>query len=546
MAEKLQSINQWGDIERESFEHAFYGATNLQILATDTPNLTKVTSMYGMFYNATNLTGNFSGWDTSNVQSMSYLFYNATNFNRPLTNWKFTKLIDAKYMFSYANAFNQNLSSWDMSGVTDFSYMFYFSLAFNGEVSHRDTNKVQNMSFMFYNAANFNQDLSSRNVEGISSTSNMQYMLYNTALSTYNYNAILDTRSQQNILSGMIDFEIGSTYGGEGCISNALAGINGHDFLMQSKGRRISDIGLEWRCNPGRPFITTRKTTSSNDTITIPTTSTRTPYNFDIDRGDGTTGSYMGEEPTVNHTYGRKGIYQIKISGIFPRIYFDGNFTMAQKLQSIDQRGDIVWESMALAFYRATHLQVLATDAPNLSNVISTAYMFYEATNLSGNFSQWDTSTLQDMSYMFYNATHFDQDLSQRNIEGINAPSGLQYIFLDTALSTYNYNAILDSRSKQDVLNDIYDFNIRSTYGGACAGISNAAAGIAGRTFLEQTKGRMISDAGLKQCNTYSGRPFITTREIFDDTALVSFIPSTKEYYNVLIDWGDGTLVEYP
>jgi surface protein len=163
-AVKLRSIDQWGDIEWTSMDGAFGYATGLNIKATDTPDLSKVTSMYHMFYYTTNLTGNFSGWDTSKVENMSYMFYNATNFD-------------------------QDLSS-------------------------RDTSKVTNMYYMFYNASGFNQDLSSRNVEGISSSSNMQRMFQNAGLSTYNYNAILDSRSKQNVRSDITNFVVSSSYGG--------------------------------------------------------------------------------------------------------------------------------------------------------------------------------------------------------------------------------------------------------------------------------------------------------------------------------------------
>ena len=56
---------------------AFRGATNLSILAKDDPNTSNVTSMHAMFYGATNLTGNFTGWDTRNVTDMSYMFATA-------------------------------------------------------------------------------------------------------------------------------------------------------------------------------------------------------------------------------------------------------------------------------------------------------------------------------------------------------------------------------------------------------------------------------------------------------------------------------------
>jgi hypothetical protein len=119
-------------------------------------------------------------------------------------------------------------------------------------------------------------------------------------------------------------------------------------------------------------------------------------------------------------------------------------------------------------------------------------------------------------------------------------------MFSNTALSTYNYNAILDSRSKQNIPSNIHEFNVSSTYGGECSGVANAAAGIAGHNFLVQHKGRSIADAGLEVCSSYNGRPFITTRETLGDNAQISLFPSsTTEPYNVLIDWGDGTIKKY-
>jgi surface protein len=251
--QKLRSIDQWGDIQRSSMNYAFYYAQNLAILATDTPILSGVTNMSYMFYNATNLTGNLSEWDTSKVQNMQYLFCNASNFNSPLTNWKLNKLTYANYMFLYTNAFNQDLSSWDLSGATNLSYMFQSASAFNGSLSgwdthtvtnmsymfygttkfnqplshfdtskvtnmdrmfqnatkfnqdigNWDTSKVTNMSSLFYGATMFNQDLSTRSITGINSTSNLNNMLQNTALSTYNYNQLLSSWSAQSPISAV-------------------------------------------------------------------------------------------------------------------------------------------------------------------------------------------------------------------------------------------------------------------------------------------------------------------------------------------------------
>jgi len=65
--EKILDVMQWGNIAWKSMEYVFYGASNLQISATDSPNLSNVTSMSSMFNGATAFNQDISGWDVSNV-----------------------------------------------------------------------------------------------------------------------------------------------------------------------------------------------------------------------------------------------------------------------------------------------------------------------------------------------------------------------------------------------------------------------------------------------------------------------------------------------
>ena len=106
---KLRSIDQWGDIEWKTMEYAFWGCENVVVLATDAPDLSKVTSMYGMFRGAANLTGNFNHWDVSNVTNMGMLFGYATNFNQPLNNWDTSSVTNMYGVFGETN-YNQPLS----------------------------------------------------------------------------------------------------------------------------------------------------------------------------------------------------------------------------------------------------------------------------------------------------------------------------------------------------------------------------------------------------------------------------------------------------
>jgi hypothetical protein len=52
------------------------------------------------------------------------------------------------------------------------------------------------------------------------------------------------------------------------------------------------------------------------------------------------------------------------------------------------------------------------------------------------------------MYQTFLRATSFDQDLSSREVANV---TNMQNIFNGVKLSSSNYNAILDSRSKQNV-----------------------------------------------------------------------------------------------
>lgn len=53
-------IEQWGDIAWSSMSGAFYGCVNMDVRATDVPDLANVTSTSGMFRECSALLGNAS------------------------------------------------------------------------------------------------------------------------------------------------------------------------------------------------------------------------------------------------------------------------------------------------------------------------------------------------------------------------------------------------------------------------------------------------------------------------------------------------------
>nr|MBX2871488.1 BspA family leucine-rich repeat surface protein [Saprospiraceae bacterium] len=161
------------------------------------------------------------------------------------------------------------------------------------------------------------------------------------------------------------------------------------------------------------PFVTTWKTdnpgTSDSLQVTLPIyQASSRDYRFDIDWGDGNF-SYDRNASTT-HTYDSAGVYTVRISGDFPRIYFN-NEGDKEKLLTVEQWGDIQWSSMESAFHGCRHLNITnpTIDSPDLSNVISLANMFDKCYAFNGHISHWDVSSVQIFDEMFSFCTVFDQ-----------------------------------------------------------------------------------------------------------------------------------------
>jgi len=174
--QKILTIEQWGDIAWASMEYAFHGASNLTYNATDTPNLSNVTSLEGMFAQATSFNGNIGAWDVSNVTNILGMFANAHSFNQDIGDWDVGNVTNMEYMFYNAKAFDQDLSAWDVSNVTNMRYMFAGAVLFNGDIGDWNVGNVTNMEHMFEDASAFDQDIGRWDVSNVT---NMNYMFSN-------------------------------------------------------------------------------------------------------------------------------------------------------------------------------------------------------------------------------------------------------------------------------------------------------------------------------------------------------------------------------
>ena len=150
-------------------------------------------------------------------------------------------------------------------------------------------------------------------------------------------------------------------------------------------------------------FVTTWRTTSADDTVTLPVHGT----GMTISWGDGSTTMASGP---VDHTYTNPGNHPVSVSGGLTGIHLS-NHADAPKLISIDQWGNASWTTMVEAFRGATNMAYHATDAPDLSKVTNMRDMFNGASSFNGNITNWDTSKVTNMNNMFNGATAFNQPL---------------------------------------------------------------------------------------------------------------------------------------
>ncbi len=391
---RLLKVLQWGDIQWSSMEGAFSRCENLDVTTTDSPNLFQVSSVEDMFQSCFSLVGtaSFRDWDMSGITNASGMFDNAYRFNQPIDNWNVGNVQRFDGMFFGATIFNQDIGSWDVSSATT-------------------------MQSMFDNADSFDQNLGSWDVSNLA---NMTNMFLGTALSVENYDALLMGWSSLPSLQNGVPFD-----GGDSQYCDAEAA---RQKLIDDFGWTITDGGQADNCsaNEGRPFVTTWKTdngsSSTNHQIKIPTNEFET-YDYTVDWGDGTSNS--GVTSNIIHTYASPGTYQVSISGLFPRIYFDNgggiNNDNSSKLISVDQWGDINWKSFGNAFAGCGFLDVKATDVPDLSDVSSMEYMFYFCTILIGNssFSNWDVSQVTNMRGLFAGTDSFNQDIGNWNVSRV-------------------------------------------------------------------------------------------------------------------------------
>ena len=467
---KIVSIEQWGDIAWTSMERAFFGATNLaKYTATDAPNLSGVTNMSQMFHAAVKFDGNIGGWDVSNVTDMAFMFFNAKTFNQDIGGWNVSSVTNMNSMFDFASDFDQNIGDWNVSSVTimgsmlrdtDITRANYDAILTGWSTIDEGEGEGALKSGVFLSADDL--EYCAVKARGVLTGPPNNWRIFNDkeatdcpvptlsiaditvdeSDTTASLTVTLSEASGQDVTvtyttstggtdgtavagsdytappagTGTLTIPAGQTNGTINVTivdDNVYEGDESFTVALSNPGNAVLDpdpatatVTITDNDAPeaDEEFVTTWKTTGAGESITIPTTGGG--YNYAVNWGDGSIDAEL--TGNVSHTYATQGEHVVRISGVFPRIYFKGSGE-EEKIYSIDQWGTIAWTSMEDAFRGASNLEKYnATDAPVLTNVTDMSGMFAGASKFDGDIGDWDVSSVTDMNSMFSGASKFD------------------------------------------------------------------------------------------------------------------------------------------
>ena len=141
---KITDISNWGNLTLTT-DRCFFGCSNLQVSATDAPNIT-TTSFFRMFANCTSIgAADFTKFDVGGVQSFSACF-ESSNFNGDLNTWDMSSATTIYRMFRTNAAFNKPLNLWQLSSCTAANETFQGASSFDQDISNWDIDQINNFT----------------------------------------------------------------------------------------------------------------------------------------------------------------------------------------------------------------------------------------------------------------------------------------------------------------------------------------------------------------------------------------------------------------
>ena len=452
-------------------------------------NVSGVSDMSEMFATTEAFNGDISNWNVSSVTDMSEMFADTGAFNGDISNWNVSSVTDMEYMFDGANSFHQNLGEWyvvanatsiardDVPGVV---------AEISAQNSHLDGHTPTygidaGGNFTLFEIAGGNHlnmtsvdTKSSYMVNVTASGSNVfendnnWHVLNITVTGSANTAPTVNAGTDQTVREGdtvtlsgsATDDDAGDAVESYTWSAPTGSGITFADDSLASTTFTAPAVTMDTPFTitltafdgtdygeaqiivtvkeTSGAFITTWRTTTAGESITLPLVGTDITINW----GDGNT--TIGVLGSVSHSYAAAGDHTVSISGGLKRIILNDGAS-ALKLRSIDQWGDTQWTSMENAFSGAHNMVYRATDVPDLSGVQSMRFMFGDARVFNGNISFWNVSQVTDMSHMFHSAYPFNQPLNNWNVSQVEDMSSMfENSDFNQSLNNWNVSQVTD------------------------------------------------------------------------------------------------------
>ncbi|WP_299101065.1 BspA family leucine-rich repeat surface protein [uncultured Winogradskyella sp.] len=362
---KIEEILDWGNIQWQSMENAFWGCSNLNFDAISSPDLSQVTSLQNMFRNCSSFNGIVNNWNTITITNLSGMFASAVTFNRPLDSWNVSTVNNMFEMFYNARNFNEPLDSWNTSSVTDMASMFREAYDFNQNIDNWSVNQVTTMQRMFSGASNYNSPINSWNVANVSD----MFEMFEDA---NNFNQPLDNWDVSNVtnMSGM--FDDADDFNQPVEIWN-VGSVTDMSNMFNEAGSFNQPLN-NWNVSQ----VTNMSSMFERATI----------FNQPINNWD------VGNVTTMHSM-------------------FDGNFGGSSFNQPLDLWNTINVTDMSYMFRRCDFNQPIASW--NVTNVVTMSGMFYLTPAFNQLIENWDVSQVTNMASMFYQAAQFNQPLNNWN-----------------------------------------------------------------------------------------------------------------------------------
>ena len=376
----------------------------------DQTEISNVTNMNRMFYNAQKFYQDINNWDVSNVMDMTQMFFNARAFNSDLTDWDVHNVTNMSFMFYNAHKFNQDISNWNVGNVTNMRAMFQNGKTFNIDISNWDVSKVRDMSSMFYDAEIFNTNISTKQVT-VNGKTYTAWDVSNVTRIDYIF------KNARAFNSDISDWDVGNITNMKGMFLNAQA-FNS-DISDWDVGNVTNMIGMFENASYFNQDLSNwcvTNITSEPDEFAYGTNAWTEPgpcWGHCPPKGD----------PCPAPWEGATGIYHVQINKPADikvtnqyKIY---NLVEQKEVSSISTSGEYIITGLNTQFKNSSGNWSFG-NLTDTSNVMNMYHMFYNAKMFNSDISNWDVSNVRDTRFMFFDAITFESDISNWKVDRVN------------------------------------------------------------------------------------------------------------------------------